>query len=337
MRVSVIINPRAGTMKLDLVKRKIREALFRCQLKIHICNSLEGLGDFVETEIHQETSAFIICGGDGTVNATLQCMLKYKLQSAELPPICLVSSGTANDLATEIEISSQIDEAARLLLEGREKKIDLIEVQSGKVKKYMLTNGGIGIPALAACLANQFRSDIADFSEKNSNSILNRQLGKWAQKTIKKVGTLIYSASLLKVMSDWKSGDWQLEIKVPGKNAFTTSAPFILINNQPTIGKTFLTAPYTTHNDGLVNLLIIESSNVLTRLEKILRVYMGWLKESHQVKSIETSEFSVKTKNSQNKITFFGDGEVLFRDVNEVRVRCLKRSISVMVKQIDKQ
>lgn len=333
MRISVIINPKAGSLKLELVERKIREALFRCDLEFHMCGSLDELCKFTQNEIKNETSAFLICGGDGTVNATLQCMLRHKKDGLELPPICLVSSGTANDLAHEIDISDRIDQAARLILEGREHKIDVIEIESNNQKKYMLTNGGIGIPAKAAGKANELRKFLSRIANDETQSKWSRKIGGIAQKVVKQAGSTIYSMSLLKTIGEWENKDWQLDIELPGQKPISTKAPFLLVNNQPTIGKKFLTAPYTVHNDGLVNLLMIESDNKLSQLEKVMQVYMGTLKEGASVKSIETPEFKIKSKSSKNKITFFGDGEILFRDVDEVKVRCLKRNIGVMVRE----
>ncbi len=333
MRVSIIVNPRSGSAKLDLLKQKIEEALFRCDLFFHYCESLDSLCLFVKEEIENETSAFLICGGDGTINATLQCLLRHKPAENELPPICLISSGTANDLAHEIKLTERIDHAARLLFEGREKKIDIIEVEAGNEKKYMITNGGIGIPALAANTANELRKFLNRFAEDPEQTFVNRQLGRLAQKVVKSAGSTIYSMSLLNTVKNWTSRDWALDIEFPDRKSISTSAPFILVNNQPTVGKKFLTAPYTSHDDGQVNVLIIESDNILTRMEKILRVYTGTLEETESVKSLETSEFKIKSRNPKKKITFFGDGEILFQNVDEVKVRCLNKNIGVMVKQ----
>lgn len=332
MRISVIINPQAGQMNLDFVKRKIKEALFRCDLKFHLCGDLDQLCAFTKNEISRDTDAFLVCGGDGTVNATLQCLLRHKQDQKELPPICLVSSGTANDLAHEMAISHRVDHAARLLLEGRVKKIDLIEIESEQEKKYMLTNGGIGIPALAAQEANTIRQGLRNFLKKTDQSLAAQKVGQWTENLIKKSGSLIYSASVLKTIKEWSSDDWQLEIQVPGQKSFTTTAPFLLVNNQSRVGQKFLTAPYTSHDDGLVNLLVVESSSKVSQIEKVARVFLGNLRENSEVKSIEQSEFRIRTKSKTKKLTFFGDGEILFKDVNEVKIRCLKRNIGIMVK-----
>jgi len=332
MRISVIINPQAGQMKLDLVKRKIQEALFRCDLKFHLCEDLDALCSFTKKELTRKTEAFLICGGDGTVNATLQCLLRHKQDQKELPPICLVSSGTANDLAQEMDISHRVDQAARLLLEGRVKKIDLIEVESNATKKYMLTNGGIGIPALAAEEANVIRQTLRKFIKSSDHNRAAQKVGQWTDQLMKKSGTLIYSASVLKTIKDWKADDWQLEIQVPGQKSFLTTAPFLLVNNQSRVGQKFLTAPYTAHDDGLVNLLVVESSSKISQLEKLARVYLGKLRESSEVKSMEQSEFRIRTRSKTKKLTFFGDGEILFKNVEEVKIRCFKRNIGIMVK-----
>ncbi|MFN8790382.1 MAG: diacylglycerol/lipid kinase family protein [Bdellovibrionales bacterium] len=331
MRVSVVMNPRAGNINLKLVESKIREALFRCELKFYFSDSFERLNAFVKEEIEKQTSAFLICGGDGTVNATLQCMIQNQMDQQPLPPICLISSGTANDLAQEINITRRVDRAARLLFEGVEKKIDLIEVEANGQKKYMLTNGGVGVPALAASKANQLRKFLSQVSEDPEIPELGRQAGRWAQSLVRTTGPMVYSLSLLQTILDWNFDDWKIEVELPNQKSFTTQAPFVLVNNQPTLGKNFLTAPYTAHNDGLVNLLVIESNNRISQIERSLRVFMGNLREQPGVKSLETPEFRIRAKGAQKKITFFGDGEVLFGNVDEVKVKCLKRSIGVMV------
>ncbi len=333
MKVSVIVNPRAGSAKMDIIEGKIADALFRCTLRFHFCGDRNSLDEFVASEIKSNTDAFLICGGDGTINSTLQFLMKNKIKNKELPPICLVSSGTANDLAHEMELSHRIDEAARLILEGKEKRIDLIEVESKNEKKYMLTNGGMGIPAIAADQANHFRSLVEMFVQSEQLPKVGRKLGRLLHGSIKKAGTLIYSSTLLNTLKNWDSRNWELEVAIPGRATFMTQAPFLLVNNQPMIGKNFLTSPYTSHNDGLINLLLIESKTLLSQLEKIARVLTGSLRENSQVKSFEVSEFKIRTKNQNRKITFFGDGEILFRDVEEVNVRCLRRSIGIMARE----
>ncbi len=332
MRVSVLINPKAGTVKETLIERKIREALFRCDLNFHISRSFESMTDFINDEINKKTDQIVICGGDGTINTSLQLLMKNEIND-ELPPICLIRSGTANDLAHEIGITERIDDAARLILEGKEKKIDIIEISSDSDKKYMLTNGGLGIPAETADKANQLRSMLQQLASDQNRSSLSQIASKYSYKLVKKMGSLVYIAMLLETLRSWEQQNWDLEVELPENKQISSAAPFILVNNQPLLGNNFLTAPYTSNSDGLVNLLMIESKTKISQLHEILKVYQEKLRESDIVKSLEVSHFTIKTLNPDRKINFFGDGEILFRNVSKLNVRCLKQKLTVMVQK----
>ncbi|MCK6597134.1 MAG: acylglycerol kinase family protein, partial [Bdellovibrionaceae bacterium] len=117
MRVSVIINPRAGAVKVDVLKDKISESLFRCELSFHIVSHRKEVMAFILSELEQKTNALMVCGGDGTVNETMQMVMSLKLGD-KTPPLSIISSGTANDLSHELGISQRISEAARSILSG---------------------------------------------------------------------------------------------------------------------------------------------------------------------------------------------------------------------------
>jgi diacylglycerol kinase family enzyme len=330
MRVSIIINPYAGSMQMDFIKQKISDALFRCQLHFHVCDKKENLSKFIAAEIRLNSNAFLICGGDGTVNTVLQSMLKYKRKDQALPPLCLISSGTANDLAFEMEISKRVDQAARLLLEGREKKIDLIELESNGEKKYMLTNGGLGIPALAADQANIVRQYFFKLLEDQTKLSLLHALATPAQLLLKKMGTLIYTASVLQSIKNWNSDDWSIQIEFSDHESIQTFAPFVLVSNQAIVGKKYLTAPFTANNDGFVNLLLIESTKTRDQLKELFFAFRGTMRANKNIKTFEVKDFTIRSLNTKRPLTFFGDGEILFREASEIKVRCLKENLSIM-------
>jgi len=330
MKVSILINPKAGTVKEDLIEKKISEALFRCELHFHR-SLIDSMDDFIGTEIVNKSDVLVICGGDGTINNTLQSMMKNRHRT--IPPVCIIRSGTANDLAHEIGITERIDAAARVILEGKEKKIDVIEVASNDITKYMITNGGLGVPAETADKANQLRSLLQNLAADQNRSSLAQTLSQYSYQLVKSLGSFVYIAMLLETLRKWEQKGWDLEVEFSNGTMVKTLAPFVLINNQPYLGKNFLTAPYTANNDGLFNLLLIESSNRLSQLREVFKVYQGELGESDIVKSYEIPEVTLKSLNPQRKITFFGDGEILFREADQVKIRCLPRALTVMVKE----
>ncbi len=333
MRVSVIINRKAGSIKVDSLIQKIEESLFRCDVQIFQSSSFQEMDSFILAELKNKTDAFMICGGDGTINATLQVLMKYQEADTQLPPISIVSSGTANDLAHEIGISRRIGEATRLILEGTEKKIDIIEVSSGGQTKYMLTNGGLGIPAATADQSNKLRSFLQNLASAPEQNHFSQLASQYTYQMVKSLGSTIYSMTLLKTLTEWKQQGWDLEITFSDGKVISTFAPIVLVNNQPFLARKFLTGPYTSNSDGSVNLIVMETLTIMSQLKEIIKVLRGLLKENDLVQFYEVPGFSIRSKNPDRKLTFFGDGEILFENVDQVNIKCLPQKLTVMVKE----
>lgn len=55
MRVSVIINPRAGSVNPKLIEAKVSEALFRCELSFCVPHSVKDMATFLNDEMDLKT------------------------------------------------------------------------------------------------------------------------------------------------------------------------------------------------------------------------------------------------------------------------------------------
>lgn len=330
MRASVIINPRAGAVNVEKLRDKISEALFRCDLHFHIVKERSKVIAFISDELKNNTDALVVCGGDGTINETIQIIMNIK-HSKRTPPLCLISSGTANDLSHELGIHQKINEAARVILNGKEKMIDVVEAEADGVKKYMLTNGGFGIPAATADKANQLRAFLQKQSQDSEISPYIRIVSDYSHRFVKKMGSEVYSTLLLQSLLNWDSKNWDVEIEFEDGSKRISHSPFLLINNQPFLGQKYLIAPFTKNSDGTINLTIIESRHLATHILSVLKVLRGTLRESEFVSVIETTSFIVRSLNSKRPLTFFGDGEILFRDVREIKFKCHHQKLSVMI------
>ncbi|MGZ3773478.1 MAG: diacylglycerol/lipid kinase family protein [Pseudobdellovibrionaceae bacterium] len=331
MRVSVLINSKAGSVNADLIESKVSESLFRCDLRFCKPQTLVEMRDFLAEEILQKTDYIIICGGDGTINVSLQCLMENK-DIKHIPPITIVRSGTANDLAHEIGVSTRIDSAVRNIFEGVVKNIDVVEISSGETTTYMLTNGGLGMPALAADLANKFRKHLQDLASSPKSAKAFRFLAEKSYFAVKKMGPTVYSLMTAEAIRTWNPEGWGIEVEVPDRPTIKTISPIVLVNNQQTIGASFLPAPYTSNTDGTVNLLLAETHSIPEHTEAALRIRSGHVEKSPIFKSFELKEFRLKSQNPQRSLTFFGDGEILLRDVQEIHVRCIHHGLPVMVR-----
>ena len=78
----------------------------------------------------------VIGGGDGTLNASIRSVLESGL------PLGILPMGTANDLARSLQIPFGIEDAARVVAEGRIKRVDLGVVNG----IYFFNAASIGLP-----------------------------------------------------------------------------------------------------------------------------------------------------------------------------------------------
>lgn len=331
MKVSAIINAKAGSVNASLVESKIRDALFRCDLNLIHPQSIEEMQTFIQQEMDRGTDSILIAGGDGTINASIQAIYRVSKDSSDLPRIALVRSGTANDLASEIGVSWHIDRAARNILEGSTNRIDVIQVEGDGRTAYMLTNGGVGIPAVTAELANNLREALRRAASCPKAQRIVKGISELGYRAIKSVGSGVYPLMVLEALRTWDQKAWGLDISIPGKMNIETQAPIVLVNNQARLGSSFLPAPYTSNTDGTVNLLIAESDSLKDHLTVALQIKKGLVDRDSRFKSFELKEFTLRARHQDGALTFFGDGEILHNRVSEITVRCLARGLPVVV------
>ena len=314
MRISVVINPKAGKINKAALVKELKEYFFRCHLYFFETNSLS---QFFREEIGEKSQVFIIAGGDGTVNFSLQAIMRLKEEGWEVPPVCILSLGTANDLANEIGGSKNVKSVFDKVFKQKIKNIDILRVSSQNNTAYMVTNGGIGIPCVAADYSNTLRQHI----HKGKNKLLI--------KTIKYMGSSIYTFCLLKAFFSDKIPDkWKFSIQINDTKVISSDSKFIFVNNQNSIADGVILAPETANDDGLFNLTIFNSKTLLKT------IYLKWNLRRMQLTGIQSKyeAHKIHIKNiTGNKFDFFGDGEILLKNVEECTIKLLKSSLPVLI------
>ena len=333
MKIGVVLNPHSGRIQVESLKTQIQEALYRCEIKYYLTEHKEQLESLLLPDlIHQKINTLLICGGDGTINLCLQTLMKLRESHIAIPEIAIIPSGTANDLASELKLNSNFKMAARSALSEKIKKIDVIEVQADNKKQYMLTNGGVGIAALTAEYANQFKTSLKKTNFCNDPSEIKQLLGQIGQKTLKQVGHHIYSMAFMYSIGSWCPKNWKIQIDMGNENQLITTSPYILINNQPRMGKSFEPAPHTRHNDGTFNLWISEMKKVRESFSNIMDIRKGILNTNHGLnKSFEIQNCTIQSLNPSRKINFFGDGEILFKDILTTNIKIHKQTLPLLM------
>ena len=327
MKLAIILNPKARNIQLEYIQKRIQKVLFRCYLDFFSEDQLDNLGSFIEDQLKRGINYFIVVGGDGSLNRVVNHLIGFQKKNYIIPPICIIQSGTANDLAHELGIELQLEKAIQTIFAGNVREIDLLKVTANGHSSYMITNGGVGLAAKTAREANELRSKL--YSSMTSKSPLQRQLSQFKSLATRALGEKLYTLLLIKNWMTW-SREWIVELKGDKDFSITTQSPFVFINNQTRLAGRYLTAPTTRNNDGKFNFLILNHKSVLEQIVDVANIGRGRWRESKNLISREVSSLSIASRGNSLPLTFFGDGEILHDNVPEIKVQCLPRKLKVL-------
>ena len=117
-RTLVLLNPNArqGKQNIDGILDRMEDE----GLSIKVESSL-GAADLSDGIIKRkdDIDCVIVCGGDGTINASARGLMETKL------PVGLFPKGTANDLARTLGIPTDLNKAADIIIAGNTNAIDV--------------------------------------------------------------------------------------------------------------------------------------------------------------------------------------------------------------------
>lgn len=252
MKTLLIYNPKAGrnkaAQKIETVADIFRQAGHSVteQAIEFDANPFDG---------HEDADMAVIAGGDGTINYAINKMAEKSLDMA----VGIVPSGTANDFARAIGMSSSAEEAARQILEGSEQRLDC-----GCV------NG--------LYYVNVFSFGLFTTTSQHTPDIIKRMIGKGAYifEGIRELRTL---------------HTIPLHIEADGET-FDTEAIMALVFNGETAGS-FPLARTASVRDGLLDCLILEKRNFFVTCGGMIR-YL-WRGKSSQVLHFKARSIKMTT------------------------------------------
>lgn len=121
-KLLLIINPCAGQKKAKKLLAEIIDIFNRADYSV-ITHITSGSGDAEAACIRyaDQVARIVCCGGDGTFNETVSGVLKSKKDI----PIGYIPAGSTNDFAASLHLSSDILQAARDIVDGQPKLLDI--------------------------------------------------------------------------------------------------------------------------------------------------------------------------------------------------------------------
>ena len=190
----------------------------------------------------------VVAGGDGSLHAVISAL--HRRQELKNAVLGLLPLGTGNDFARGIDIPLDVEEAARVVVEGEPKHMDLVVDEVGEI---VVNSVHVGVGAEAARRG-------AGFKER---------LGKIGYP----IGALLTALDPPTV---------RLRVEIDGKVVCDLAEPVlqVAVGNGPSVGGGTHLTPDADPRDGRVDVLISTSTGPLARI--LYAVRLGFATHHHR-------------------------------------------------------
>lgn len=284
----LIVNPVSGTDAapdyLQAINERLREAFGRLDIVMTVAP-----GDatrLAEEAAREGCERLFVAGGDGTLNEALNGVARVE-GALERVVFGLIPLGTGNDFAQALGLPEDVDEAIKILVEGREVRADV---------------GALGGRHFVNVSAGGFIAEVSD--------AVNPQL-----KTV--AGKLAYLIGGAQVLLDYEPVPARVRVGVAGgvdprwAHERELGVQMFAVCNSRMVGGGRLIAPHALIDDGLLDVCIVEEMPTLEFLSLLSSVPAGDHIEDERVSYFRARELDIEFA---RPIKVNTDGEVLEAD-----------------------
>ncbi len=122
-KLLLIVNPCSGRAKMYTELLKVVEVFSYADylVSVYPTKSRGDATQYVEKLNHDDFDLIVVCGGDGTLNEVIEGIMKSKNDI----PLGYIPSGTLNEWSSGLNISRNIETAARDVLNGKKIRLDI--------------------------------------------------------------------------------------------------------------------------------------------------------------------------------------------------------------------
>lgn len=255
-KILIVFNPTAGRGKRTLVDAVVSH-LTQANCDVNVYDT-QSAGDAVQylQSYTQPVDLIVAAGGDGTTNEVLNGMI-----GKEHIPLGIISTGTANVLAQELNMPSSAKAIANILIHGKTKPVYPCRLND----KRFIMMVGIGYDAWVV---------------NGTSTTLKKSVGKGA-----------YVWSMFKYVLPY--GGKQYQIDVDGKEY---KVPSMIVTNGKKYGGNFTISQRADISAPTMQALIFTSSNRLTMLGYMLAMVFGIMEKCSTLISIPAKKIKVTSE-----------------------------------------
>ncbi|WP_307861855.1 diacylglycerol kinase family protein [Nocardioides sp. SYSU D00065] len=277
----VITNAGAGTS--DEVRLNLALTVLREKASVEVARTTNP-GE-LDGVLHRAGGrTIVVAGGDGSLHAVVTALHKrHELAEATLG---LLPMGTGNDFARGNDIPLDIEDAARLVLSGRPRPVDLIVDETGNV---VVNNVHVGVGAQASRKGARWKTRLGAVGVGDVN-----------------LGKLGYPIGAL--LSAFHPPSWRLRVEVDDVVVNDVDRPVLMvaIGNGSRVGGGTEINPEADTQDGLLDVMISRAVAPTAKIGYVAGLRRGEHDERDDVLTLQGRSVKV----SGDEFWLSADGEV---------------------------
>ncbi|MFN2303148.1 MAG: diacylglycerol/lipid kinase family protein [Anaerolineales bacterium] len=306
MKNCILVNPIAGKGAGTKAIPEIKSQLRHLDIEYDLCQTeYPGHGiELAKKAALEGYNTVVAVGGDGTVNEVINGLMEAASLSQLTSNLAVLPVGRGNDFSYGMGIPQDLESACNLLVTGNPRRIDIGFVKGGDYPdgRYFGNGIGIGFDTIVGFEAAKLPSFISGIPAYLIAAL----------KTI----FLYFDAPLLRIQIDDK----------------TLEQPCILVSmmNGRRMGGSFMFAPDSSPDDGMLNLCIAHKVTRLQVLGLFPKVMSGTQADHHAIKMPIGQHIHVKALSGS--LPVHADGETICEAGQELEVIILKQQLNLLSK-----
>jgi diacylglycerol kinase (ATP) len=271
-RVLLIYTPYSGAQRGKVIAKKATKLLSEANVKVDLIQ-LERAGHAQEIVAQADLSIYdCLCavGGDGTFHEAINGLMR-RPEDQRKTPIAMIPAGTGNSFTVELLGGIDVHRAVKHVLRGLHCPIDLTRVHFGEDKdKYIYSFNSIhwGLASAVNVRAEKLR---------------------WMHSGLRYTTAIFYE-----FMKGAKTkARIEFELQDGTKKDYNDEFCLLIANNIMSAKKGQKMAPDAKLNDGLIDIVLIRSSNAFDLVKAFARTYEGTHTKLDYVEYLQVKSFSV--------------------------------------------